>query len=263
MKSAEKYASRSARVATVERELLTLVRRSTAMPAATGSSLSIGGRSSRSRNCRAYGLKLSTKRRWPSAYSVSTARLLLPLPETPVTAVSSTCGQVDADARQVVGAGALETDALHGAEQAVLTGGPRSFTPREAHSATEQASQSALPPVKTAASPSHLARFQPTGAPGRSRADNPGRPTRALAESATSVRRDWSVRRLGRHCTPRVGWSRRNRLCGARPHARHWPSTTRRCCAPARSPPSSAGGRAASTGTRPPRRSASFTRPPE
>ena len=65
--SAERYGSTSASVATVERELFTGARRSTATPAATGSSASIGGRSSRSRNCRAYGLKLSTKRRWPSA----------------------------------------------------------------------------------------------------------------------------------------------------------------------------------------------------
>ena len=54
-------------VATVERELFTGARRSTATPAATGSRVSIGGRSSRSRNWRAYGLKLSTKRRCPSA----------------------------------------------------------------------------------------------------------------------------------------------------------------------------------------------------
>src|SRR6478609_3181078 len=76
----------SAIVATVERELLTGARRSTAMPAGTGSSRFIGGRSSRSKNCRAYGLKLSTNRRWPSAYSVSSARLLLPAPLTPVIA---------------------------------------------------------------------------------------------------------------------------------------------------------------------------------
>jgi hypothetical protein len=47
------YGSMSAIVASVERELFTGARRSTAIAAGTGSSECIGGRSSRSRNCRA------------------------------------------------------------------------------------------------------------------------------------------------------------------------------------------------------------------
>ena len=42
----------------------------------------------RPRNCLAYELRLSAKRRWPSANKVSKARLDLPLPDTPVTTTS-------------------------------------------------------------------------------------------------------------------------------------------------------------------------------
>jgi hypothetical protein len=52
-KSAARYGSRSASVASVERLDLTGARRSTATVAATGASESMGGRSRRSRNWRA------------------------------------------------------------------------------------------------------------------------------------------------------------------------------------------------------------------
>src|SRR5688500_18977113 len=39
------------------------------------------------RNCRAYVDRLSTYRRWPSAYKVAKARLLLPDPEGPVMTI--------------------------------------------------------------------------------------------------------------------------------------------------------------------------------
>ncbi len=51
--SADRYGSRSVNVASVERLDLIGARRSTATAAAIGSSRSTGGRSSRSRNCRA------------------------------------------------------------------------------------------------------------------------------------------------------------------------------------------------------------------
>ncbi len=66
-KSAARYGSRSVIVASVERLDFTGARRSTATVAAMGASSCMGGRSSRSRNWRAYGLKLSTNRRCPSA----------------------------------------------------------------------------------------------------------------------------------------------------------------------------------------------------
>src|SRR5579875_1617914 len=53
---------------------------------------STSGFSMRSRNCRAYADRLSTYRRWPSAYTVSNASELLPEPDTPLTTVKALCG---------------------------------------------------------------------------------------------------------------------------------------------------------------------------
>src|ERR1700723_2135783 len=55
---------------------------------------STSGFSMRSRNCRAYADSDSMYRLWPSAYSVSNARLDFPDPETPVTTVIALCGMV-------------------------------------------------------------------------------------------------------------------------------------------------------------------------
>ena len=53
---------------------------------------STSGRGSVGRNCRAYGVSVSMKRRWPSAKTTSKASELLPEPLGPVTTQSLPCG---------------------------------------------------------------------------------------------------------------------------------------------------------------------------
>ncbi len=52
-------------------------------------------------NCRAYALSDSMYRRCPSAYSVSKAKLLFPLPETPVKQMSWLRGNVSETSRKL------------------------------------------------------------------------------------------------------------------------------------------------------------------
>src|SRR5690606_3454456 len=71
-------------VPTVERALLVFTFCSIATAGAIPLMYSTLGLSIRPRNCRAYADKLSTYLRWPSAYSVSNAKLDFPEPDNPV-----------------------------------------------------------------------------------------------------------------------------------------------------------------------------------
>src|SRR2546426_5300555 len=79
-------------VPTVDRDVLTGAVLSMASDGSTPSIRSAAGRSSLSRNCLAYGLNVSTYLRYPSACRTSNARLDLPAPATPVTAVTAPTG---------------------------------------------------------------------------------------------------------------------------------------------------------------------------
>ena len=79
-------------VPTVDRDVLTGAVLSMANDGSTPSIRSAAGRSSLSRNCLAYGLNVSTYRRYPSACSTSNAREDFPAPATPVTAVTAPTG---------------------------------------------------------------------------------------------------------------------------------------------------------------------------
>ena len=81
-------------VPTVERALRTPFFCSSAIAGGTGSIASTSGRSSLSRNCRAYVESDSAYRRCPSAYNVSKASEDLPDPETPVMTVRLPIGIV-------------------------------------------------------------------------------------------------------------------------------------------------------------------------
>ena len=70
------------------------VRCSSAMHGGTPVTRSTSGRGSVGRNCRAYGVSVSMKRRCPSAKTTSNASELLPEPLGPVTTHSFPCGIV-------------------------------------------------------------------------------------------------------------------------------------------------------------------------
>src|SRR6266404_5259088 len=80
-------------VPTVERVVLTELRCSIAMAGGIPSMLSTCGLSIRSKNCRAYGEKVSIYLRWPSANKVSKASELFPEPLKPVMTINCLSGR--------------------------------------------------------------------------------------------------------------------------------------------------------------------------